>query len=231
MKTQYNRDLIWAILGIIFALAGYAIREVAEMQIATLTEQLQTALMDSAELVRGIERQLIEVALSDFNRYRPAVRVATFSLMTNWLSYLAPTGIIRIRTVFYGQQQRSQPCWSHGYPRRLPRLSLVDGEDGQRRIQLSHFPDESVLMYCGRDVSYTYYANRVIENDAVTIQTEDQALLLLRCLAEAVKYIMIHQLNKTVSVRNSIGGEAKNGTPAAVHEQLMNQFEKQVRDA
>ncbi|SIO94656.1 chromosome partitioning protein ParA [Vibrio spartinae] len=26
VKTQYNRDLIWAILGLIFALAGYAIR-------------------------------------------------------------------------------------------------------------------------------------------------------------------------------------------------------------
>ncbi|SIO94657.1 hypothetical protein [Vibrio spartinae] len=201
------------------------------MQLTTLIEQLKSALMDSAELVRNMEQQIIQIALSDFSRYRPAVKVATFSLMTNQFLYPAPAHIMRIRTVLYGKQQRSQPCWSAGYPRHLPKLSLVEGDDGNRLIQISRFPDDSVLMRCGREVSYTYYANRVIENEAISVPSEDEALLLLRCIAEAVKYIAVHQLNKTVSVRNSIGGEAKNGTPAAVHEQLMSQFERQVKDA
>lgn len=201
------------------------------MQLATLIEQLKKALMDSAELIQDIEQQVVEVALSDFSRYRPHTRVATFSLMTNQMLYLAPIDLIRIRTVLYGQNQRAKQPWESGYPRNLPRLSVIEDEENQKWVQLSHYPLESVVMNCGRDVSYTYYASRKIVNGAISVDIQDEPLLLLRCMAEAVKYIAVHQLNKTVSVRNSIGGEAKNGTPAAIHEQLMAQFERQVKDA
>lgn len=201
------------------------------MNVSDLTTQLQKALKDSAELLEGIELQIIQVALADFSRYRPQTKIATLSLMTNQLLYKAPVGLIRIRNVLYGQSQRAKQPWEPGYPRNLPRLSVVEDETDSKWIQLSHFPADSVLMSCGREFSYTYCACRKITNDAINIDVQDEPLLLLRCMAEAVKYIAIHQLSKTVSVRNSIGGEAKNGTPAAVHEQLMSQFERQVKDA
>ncbi len=201
------------------------------MQLATLIDRLKKAMMDSAELIEGTEQQIVEAALSDFSRYRPHTKVATFSLMTNQILYLAPSDMIRVRTVLYGQSQRAKQPWEQGYPRNLPRLSVIESDENQKWVQLSHYPSESVVMSCGRDFSYTYYGSRKIVNDAISVDVQDEPLLLLRCMAEAVKYIAVHQLNKTVSVRNSVGGEAKNGTPAAIHEQLMTQFERQVKDA
>lgn len=201
------------------------------MQISTLTERLKNALMDSAELISGVEQQVIEIALADYSRYRPQKKLGTFSLMTGQMLYLAPADLMQLRTVLYGQSQRAKNPWESGYPRSLPRLTVVEDDQDKKWLQLSHFPADSVVMSCGRDFSYTYYAARKISGDSFSIDAQDEPLLLLRCLAEAVKYIMVHQLNKTVSVRNSIGGEAKNGTPAAVHQQLMNQFLEQVNHA
>nr|WP_285897054.1 hypothetical protein [Vibrio sp. SCSIO 43169] len=182
-------------------------------------------------MLEGLELQIIEIALADFSRYRPQTKIATFTLMSNQLLYKAPVGLIRVRNVLYGQSQRAKQPWEAGYPRNLPRLSVVDDDSDAKWIQLSHFPADSVVMSCGRDFSYTYYACRKIVNGTINIDVQDEPLLILRCMAEAVKYIAIHQLSKTVSVRNSIGGEAKNGTPAAVHEQLMTLFERQVNNA
>jgi len=201
------------------------------MQLSTLINQLKMALMDSAELIEGNEQQVIEISLSDFSRYRPQIKLATFSLLTGQMLYSAPADFIRVRTVLYGQNQRAKQPWQPGYPHQLPKLSAIEDEQDKKWVQLSHFPVESVVLNCGRDFSYTYYAVRKISNDTLTIDIQDEPLLLLRCIAEAVKYIAVHQLSKTVSVRNSIGGEAKNGTPAAIHEQLMTQFERQVKDA
>ncbi|WP_164491423.1 hypothetical protein [Vibrio mediterranei] len=201
------------------------------MNVTDLTTKLQKALKDSAELLEGLELQIIEVALADLSRYRPQIKIATFTLMSNQLLYKAPVGLIRVRNVLYGQSQRAKQPWETGYPRNLPRLSVIDDDSDTKWIQLSHFPADSVVMSCGRDFSYTYYACRKIVNETINIDVQDEPLLLLRCMAEAVKYIAIHQLSKTVSVRNSIGGEAKNGTPAAVHEQLMTLFERQVNNA
>ncbi len=197
----------------------------------TLVEQLKKALLDSAELIEGAETQIIEMALADFSRYRPQTKLGTFLLTANQMLYPAPDNILDVKTVLYGQSQRAQNPWESGYPRNLPRVSVITGDDDKKWLQLSHYPSHSVVMSCGRDFSYTYYASRVLTGESVSIETQDEPLVLLRCLAEAVKYIAVHQLNKTVSVRNSIGGEAKNGTPAAIHEQLMLQFERQIRHA
>ncbi|WP_158117217.1 hypothetical protein [Vibrio cincinnatiensis] len=201
------------------------------MQLSTLIERLKNALMDSAELISGIEQQVIELALADYSRYRPQKKLSTFSLMTGKILYPAPADLMQVRTVLYGQSQRAKNPWERGYPRSLPRLTVVEDDQDKKWLQLSHFPAESVVMSCGRDFSYIYYAARKISGDSLSIDIQDEPLLLLRCVAEAVKHIMVHQLNKTVSVRNSIGGEAKNGTPAAVHQQLMTQFIEQVKDA
>lgn len=205
--------------------------EGVSMNLKDLTTKLQQALKDSAELLKGIETQIIEVALADFSRYRPQTKIATISLMTNQVLYPAPVGLIRIRNVLYGQSQRAKQPWEPSYPRDLPRLTVVEDDSDEKWIQLSHFPANSVVMNCGRDFSYTYYACRKIMNDTINIDVQDEPLLLLRCMAEAVKYIAFHQLSKTVSVRNSIGGEAKNGTPAGIHEHLMSQFERQINNA
>ena len=201
------------------------------MNLDNLITQLKQALKDSAELVANKELQIIELSLADFSRYRPQTKVATISLLNNQLLYPAPAGLIRIKSVLYGQSQRAKQPWEVGYPRNLPRLTVIEDDAGAKFVQLSHFPSFTVTQHCGRDFSYTYYAARQIKNDVINIDVQDQPLLLLRCLAEAVKYIAMHQLSKTVSVRNSISSEAKNGTPAGIHEQLMAQFERQVRDA
>ncbi|KFA98784.1 phage adaptor protein [Vibrio sp. ER1A] len=201
------------------------------MRLDDLTNKLKSALMDSAELISRDEEQIISMALADLSRYKPQKRVATFKLVSGQLVYPAPNGLMHISNVMYGQSQRSQlKPWQEGYPKKLPTFYAIEGDEGMF-IQLSHFPAEGTLLSCGREVTYTYWASRAIKDGDIHLPVELEPLLLLRCVAEAVKHIMVHQLNKTVSVRNSIGGEAKNGTPAAVHEQLMRQFERQIADA
>ncbi|MCG7585440.1 hypothetical protein, partial [Photobacterium sp. OFAV2-7] len=185
-----------------------------------------------AEFVSGHEQSLIELALADFSRYRPHLRLATIQLKKGVELYPAPDDLISVRHCLYGQSQRRllQP-WQQGYPKQLPKVSRIDDQDGNRLIKLSHFPAYDVLSSCGYALTYSYHGQRTIKGDVIDIETQDIPLLLLRAIAEAVKYIAIHHLNKSVSVRNSIGGEAKNGTPAAIHQQLMEQFERQVQCA
>lgn len=202
------------------------------MQVSDLIVKLQAALMDSAEHVSGHEQQLVEMALADFSRYRPHQRLGTIELQHNQACYPAPVDLISVRTCFYGQSARKQyQPWERGYPRDLPNLSRIDDEQGKPMLRLSFLPGYHLLNQVGWTYSFSYYAARTIQNDAITIDSQDEPLLLLRAIVEAVKYIAVNHLSKTVSVRNSIGGEAKNGTPAAIHQQLMEQFERQVRHA
>lgn len=199
------------------------------MQLSDLIIKLQAALMDSAEHVKEIELQLVEMALADFSRYRPQQRLGTIELQHGVDCYPAPADLISVRTSYYGQSARKQyQPWERGFPRDLPSLRRIDDEQGNPMLRLSHLPGYHLLNHCGWTYSYSYYAARSIQNDTITIDRQDEALLLLRAMAEAVKYIALNHLSKSVSVRNSIGGEAKNGTPAAIHQQLMEQFERQV---
>lgn len=198
------------------------------MQLFNLTSLLKAALMDSAERVEGLTDGIIRLALADFSRYRPGVCVGSITLRNNQLVYPAPEGFIRVRTSFYGQQARSRQPWEAGYPRHLPSIERIDSDEG-KCVMLSHFPSFDVLGSCGWTLNFSYYQERTIIDGVIIIDVNDEPLLLLRCLAECVKYIAINQLSKTVSVRNSIGGEAKNGTPAGIYQMLMSQFLQEVK--
>lgn len=200
------------------------------MQLLDLNSLLKAALMDSAEKLDGMTDGIICLALSDFSRYRPAVCVGSIRLRNNQLIYPGPEGFIRVKTSFYGQQSRARQPWENGYPRNLPRIEHVDSDKG-KCVMLSHFPSFDVLGSCGWTLDFSYYRERTIHNGVILIDRNDEPLLLLRCLAESVKYIAINQLSKSVSLRNSIGGEAKNGTPSAIHKQLMDLFLKQIRES
>lgn len=202
------------------------------MQVSDLIVKLQAALMDSAEFVAGHERQLVEMALADYSRYRPQQRLGTLALELGVDCYPAPADLISVRVSYYGTATRKQyQPWERGYPQHLPTLSRIDDDHGKPLLRLSFMPGYHLLNQCGWQFSYSYYAARTIQNDTFSIDPHDESLLLLRAIAEAVKYLAVNHLSKNVSVRNSIGGEAKNGTPAAIHQQLMEQFERQVRHA
>lgn len=195
----------------------------------SLKAKLQNLLLDSAEKLESQLDELIASALRDFSRYKPLTKSGFITLQADVCEYAAPDDLLDIKVHQWGQQQRRLPMWDPQYPRRLPRAQIIGEEPAL--IQLSFAPSGALISNLGARFPFTYSAYRTIEGDSVPIREHDIDILLLRAVAEAMRVLANTNVNRPVTTRSAVGSAPKNGTPAALCELYMHQFEAMVKRA
>jgi hypothetical protein len=199
----------------------------------SLRDDLRLSLSDTATLFQDgdIDRQL-DVAASDLGRVRRRTAASFITLIANVHLYPAPSNMISPTYSHWGMGNpvRQYQSWrARTFPSVLPRLSRIS--DDTPRLVLNPAPTVQQIAQHGSRYDFFYIAAHIIGVAAIdtTIRLEDRALLLLRAQAEAMKEVAVRNSRKPVSIRDGLGSNPKNGTPAALYRQLIDAFHEQAK--
>jgi len=86
----------------------------------------------------------LNVAAKELARFKRRAKYVQLTLTANETTYYAPADLIEFKAHSWGRKQRSmyQP-WQPGYPRRLPTVSVTDGNPKQ--LHRSFAPDAQMI--------------------------------------------------------------------------------------
>ena len=202
------------------------------MSRADLSADLEDSLHDAAKIFKDAGtgttpfERFLDHAAQDLARVAPRPHVtATLILIADQPNYAAPAGLVRLMSADWGRDQQAQRRpWQPNWPM-LPRQSLRENA-GAREIWLTPAPTAAQITDLGATYRYTYAAHHSIDAAAAntTVPVHHRGLLLLRAQAEALKELSIRASQKPVLIRDGMSGQARNGTPAALYDQLMTDF-------
>ena len=203
---------------------------VIDMRLSALKESLSLSLMDTANLFGDKDwPELLQDAADDLARVKRRIRSGTLTLVCGQTDYAAPSDLIGLRFHRWGYAERQTRLpWERGYPRDLPRVTVMDGQP--KTLRLSFAPNAMMLALLGQEMVIDYYTGHTLSDTEgeTTVPPEQRDLLLLRAQAEAMKWLAQRNVNYTTSVQQAVAGTPKNGVPAALYQQLMADFERRA---
>ena len=205
----------------------------AGMGQAELVADLKAILMDAAgkftapsdaDFVRHLD-----IAALDLGRFRPRTLVGEITLVADQPNYPAPDDLLDVKLPIWGtREKRARHPWNSDWPGPLPRLSVVEN-GGQRELWLSPPPSAAQIADLGSAYRFFYFAGHVVDADAAktSVQPGDRHLLLIRAAAEAMQELAHNGVTKPVQLGSAgVGSMPKNGTPGALAESLLKQFQE-----
>ena len=205
------------------------------MTLNQLSSDLRDSLGDAVNILTDEDKsqpveRLILLAAHDFGRVRQRTLLGDLTLVADQSEYPAPDDLIQPKSVVWGDGRNHNKYWENDYPGIPPVLSLAE-HNGSRVLLMRPPPSTKQIMLVGATCSYYYLAGHVVgETEAETsVQASDRGLLILRAQAEAMLELSIRNSHKPVQIRDGMSQAPKNGTPAALYDQLMKQFERQSR--
>lgn len=200
------------------------------MSQSELVDDLKASISDAANIFTAANdadfKRHLDLAALDFSRVRPRTLLGSLTLVADQHEYAAPADLVAPKYSTWGRdERRSAKPWESSYPGRLPRLQLVD-DAGTLKVWLDPAPTTGQITLLTSTYKYFYLATHSVAAAAsdTTIVTADRGLLLLRAQAEVMKELAVRNSGKPVTMRDGMSGVPKNGTPAALHEQLMEQY-------
>lgn len=203
------------------------------MSRADLSADLKASLHDAAEVFvdPADMARLLDTAAQDFNRHRPRTLLGTMTVETGKMVYPAPADCYLFKSSLWGiaPVPRAKP-WESQWPGPLPDVRLVDGANG-RELHLTPVPTALQLMVLGSEFRFYYFGAHVIGDNAAdtTLGAGDRFLLLLRAQAEAMRELTMRNIKKPVQMRDGLHIAPRNMTPAALHKELMLEWEMKVQ--
>jgi len=201
------------------------------MKLDALVADLKASLKDSATLFTSSGdddfQRHIQRAAADLSRYHRRNRRVTLELKAEQSEYPAPSDMVRPRWLMWAEiERRKYNPWDCFYPGSRPLLSTTN-VSGATTLIIEPAISATDLAIFGSTAQFEYYAQHIVANDGTTTVPESSRdLLLLRAQAEACKELSLRNLGKSVSIRDGLSGGSKNGTPAAMYDQLMSQFKE-----
>ena len=175
-------------------------------------------------------RRQLDLAALALARRRPRAREGTVVLEAGVHAYDLPEDCAEVLYSLWGraESRRIRP-WAPHHPGPLPRHSVVETGAG-RKLVLDPAPTLGQLQTLGSAYRFRYLAAHRIGDEAAdtTVQPADRHLLLLRALAEAMAELAAREITAPVQLHRGIGSVPRNGTPAALHEQLLKTFEMEA---
>jgi len=205
----------------------------AGMDEASLVADLKASLQDAVEVFTATDdadfKRHLARAAEDFGRRFPRRVRGSVTVEADVAEYPAPAGLVRpLRATWSDTARRNYRPWDRAWPERDPRLSLEEDDTGGRVLVLSPPPSAAQITQLGATFPFVYEAGHQIGTDAsdTTIPADRRGLLLLRAQAEAMKEMAARNIQKPVKMGDGQGGAPRNGVPAALHKQLMDEFER-----
>lgn len=198
------------------------------MSLEGLVATLKASLQDAASVFGAagdadFERHIQQAALA-MDQHRPYKSYGELTLVAGTGAYALPTGFGRLLRTTWGQA-RLQP-WETGFSGRLPRLSVAY-VGGVKKLVLDPAPTQAHIDDAGVTLPYWYTLSHVIgatDGSQTTVPDIDRGLLILRAQAEAMKEMAFRNIQKPAQVLDGYSNAPRNGTPAALANDLLNQF-------
>ncbi len=204
------------------------------MSEADLVLDLKASLQDAASVFDAgpdadFRRHLAAAAL-DFARVRPRTMVGSISLVADQGEYTAlPADFHLFKSALWGvSPQPSAHPWDESWHGRLPDAYLVES-GGVAALALRPAPTAAQISALGATYRFYYAARHTIhatDGAQTTIRPGDRGLLLLRAQVEAMRELVYRNIMKPVQVIAGSTSAPRNGTPAAILEQLLTEWER-----
>lgn len=175
-------------------------------------------------------RHLVNAAL-DLGRVCPRKLRGSVTLVAAQPNYSVPATVLRVASSPWGTTElKNGKPWETDYVGRLPRPRL-DGDADELELWLDPAPSARQIELLGATYPYVYLAAHEIGEEAsgTSVRPEHRALLLMRAAAEACLELAFRGSKKPVQLRDGMQSAPRNGTPAALYEQIMEQFNSQAR--
>jgi len=206
-----------------------------DMKQSALKDDLKASLQDAASVFTAAGDadflRHLDKAAEDLVRFRPRIEKDSITLVADQADYAAPAALIRIRKILWGRdEQHTRMPWESNYPA-IPEVSIYRDDTG-KQLRLTPAPTAAQITDLGGTFAFLCNKLHVISEDAAgqagatTVAEDDRGLLLLRAQAEAMKEMAARNIVKPVALRDNIGGVTKNGVPAALYAQLLDDFER-----
>lgn len=206
------------------------------MSEADLVVDLKASLLDSAGAFTAaadadFKRHLGAAALA-FNGHRPRTLSGSVALVADEDTYVAPADLHRFKFLRWGAGSigAATKPWEKGYPGRLPTVREVE-IGGALSLVFDPAPSAEQIFWLGAEAPFFYYGRHAIAAAAAqtTIRAGDRGLLILRAQAEAMRELAMRGVTRPMAMRDGFSGMPSNGSPAALAERFLDEFNAQVR--
>lgn len=199
-----------------------------------LVADLKVSLHDAADVFTAASDadfvRFVGMAALDLGRFRPRTLVGTITLVADVDLYAAPADFAAFKSHLWGISPRAAARpWEKSYPGRLPNVTASE-VGGVLSICLSPPPTAFQIGVLGSEFRYYYYARHIVGATATdtTVRQSDRGILLLRAQAEAMKEMSMRNIKKPVQIRDGLASAPRNGTPAALFQALLDEFEREA---
>lgn len=178
-----------------------------------------SALSDPADFDR-----CLAAAVDDLGLMMPQTLASTLTLVADQAEYVAPADFLRFKMALWGVSTPVKP-WDKNHPGKLPSVNHAEG-----LLVMVPAPSAWQIALLGSNYRFFYFAGYVLDDVAAntTVPAHSRSLLLLRAQAEACRELALRNVTKPVSMRDGISNQPRNGTPAALHAMLMEEFVARV---
>lgn len=163
-----------------------------------------------------------DIALAALSQIKPK-RCTTVVSLVVWRSlYPCPANLRGIHACYWGRAHKAsvQP-WEDHYAGKLPEWSVTHNAAGERFLRVSPPPTFQQINTLGGYAELEYTADWEWDD----VQSMEN-LLMLRAQAEAMRELAAKNATTAYNIREGISSTPKNGTPAYLYEQLLQEFER-----
>lgn len=200
---------------------------------------LRSALLEAAEIfgcdqsteqTNALNRHL-DAAVQDYDRVLPCVATAELTWTAGTADYAAPADALGYHTAELVDEQGALDPYDAMRVEQVPTPMLVR-KAGVKTWRFRPAPTAGLLARLGCAFRYTYTAAHQLGDDGAVPGTLEQALLpqvVTRALVVSLLELAIRNSHKPVALRDPTYSQTRNGTPAALADQLMRVWETQVR--
>jgi hypothetical protein len=200
------------------------------MSEADLVADLKASLFDAANVFESEQdadfKRFLAQALPDMGVKRPITRLGSFPLVQDQGRFqVQEADFAQLKMDLWRDATKLPKPWDPYYPGAIPRV-CAERDGGIWWISLDPAPTAAHLLVLGTTFKFYYFALHAIGADAAdtTVAAVDRNLLLLRAQAEAMLALAMRNAGKPVQMRDGLSGVARNSTPAALHEVLLQRF-------
>lgn len=199
------------------------------MSRADLVADFKASLHDAGEVFTAASgadfSRLLDVAALDFARLRPRTLIGSVLLASGTDEYPVPEDFHHYKTDLWFDPSRAGRPWEKTWPGRAPSIRVAE-VGGASKLIFVPAPTAQQINLFGSTFRFYYFARHVIGTAATdtSIDAGDRGLLLLRAQAEAMRELAMRNIGKPVALRDGLNSAPRNGTPAALYQALLDEF-------
>lgn len=174
----------------------------------------------------------LATAVTDYNRVRPRIEAWELQLVAGQQDYPAPPGALRFHLSDFVDANNALDPYDPRHLYQVPIPTLIRDSAGGRVWRFSPAPSARLIGVFGSRYRYTAVVAHVLSDVAgdTTFWPEDLPQLVMRAQVESLRALAVRNAHKPFTTRDPSLSQTRNGTPAALADQIFRDWERMVRE-